>query len=178
MSVITPATASPAGTGFVVPLTNMLIIDCGRRNHEVITASIEDVLLWRDGISLEDLGNRYEKAQQLFERGGWKAPKDDPGGAWLVDSQELATRRADRSGPGNLQYQVYCKGLPAHRELGYANNCFCYDSTNEHGQGAGGKLGGWCKHQLVVMIAHFAAVILLAEWKKRQTPARREGVAA
>lgn len=153
-----------APASFTPPLANQLIIEAGRANYEVITAKIENILA-RDGLALDDLGERYERAWELFERGGWelRAGLDAP---FRVDSQETSKRKKDRKGAGNLEYRVYCKELPGHREAGYANSCECYDHTHDQG---GGGLAGYCKHVTLTLIVFLAAEIVKAE---RRRPGR------
>lgn len=140
---------------------NKLLGEVARANNEVITAQLDDLLYHYAGLAVTDLGDketktglpkagRYDKAWQLFEAGRFKLPAA-PGQPWLVDSQETTKRKAERTGAGNFEYQVFLNVHTGQRQ------CECYDHTNNG--------HGFCKHVLLVAIASYAAELLLDERK-------------
>lgn len=159
----------PIAKGYQVSEEKRLIIEIARRYYEPITSKFADFLAVHYGVAPHQLGERYERAWDLVERGGWELRP----GCILMDSHESGVPKAARQGVGNLKYTLNLRAIhyaEADDPHWQNHQCDCFDHTGR----AASECGGVCQHIAGGLVLYYAGMIFLELFKPVAETGKRE----
>lgn len=159
----------PIAAGYQVSEEKRLIIEVARRYYEPITSKLADFLACHYGVAPHQLGERYERAWDLVERGGWELRP----GCILIDSHESGVKASERQGVGNLKYTLNLRAIhyaEADDPHWQNHQCDCFDHTGR----AASECGGVCQHIAGGLVLYYASMIFLELFKPVVGAGKRE----